>query len=65
MTNPYAFSWWKTVKKGLKGALVAGATAAAVKASDGNVKVEDLQAAFVAGVAGFIVLAGRNWFKNR
>ncbi len=61
----HRFSWWKATKKGFTGALVAGATAAALKAQDGNVKPADLQAAFVAGVAGFIVMAGRNWMKNR
>ncbi|HLP40149.1 MAG TPA: hypothetical protein VK465_01470 [Fibrobacteria bacterium] len=60
-----AFSWWKAAKKGLMGALVAGATAAALKAQNGHVKPEDLQAAFIAGAAGFIVMAGRNWMKNR
>lgn len=61
--NP-TFRWGKAALTGLKGAALAGLAAAAVVAKDKDVTVEDLQAAFVAGVLGFLFETGRNWAKN-
>lgn len=59
------FKWGKMVVKGLRGAGVAGIAAAGAAGADGRAELKDLQAAFWAGVAGFIFEAARNWLKNR
>lgn len=61
------FSWFKTIRKGIEGAVLGGGAAeAAIQVQ--QVDMEDIEHAVtvlvIAGV-GFIFKAGKNWWKNR